>query len=79
MGTGMIVIASDVPSVKSVIRDGENGFLFETGNVDTAMRKITYCLAHAGELKSISRNALHTILEHHNQGQNLKVLISDLE
>jgi glycosyltransferase involved in cell wall biosynthesis len=73
-----LTIASDVPAVKSVIQDGENGFLFEIGNLEEAMQKIKYCLACAGELKSISRNAASTILEHHNQERNLNGLLSDL-
>jgi glycosyltransferase involved in cell wall biosynthesis len=78
MGTGLVVIASDVPSVKSVIQDGKNGFLFETGNMDMAIIKIKYCLTHAEELKRISQNAANTILEYHNQDRNLKLLMSDL-
>lgn len=61
MAAGCVPIVSDVGSVSTVVRDGENGYLIEPGNVDQIvdrLRKLLSC-----DLAEMSGNARTTIRE----------------
>jgi len=56
-----IVLASDLPTIKEIIKDGENGFLFKIGNKYDFINKINYILnLSVDELLKISRNGFET-------------------
>ena len=61
LALGKIVVASDCSGFREVIKDGENGFLFEVGSYRQLARKIREILILSEQkLKSISNNASNT-------------------
>ena len=61
MARGLITIASRNESFDGIIKDGENGFLCEAGNVEELSRIISRIRAMSDEeLQTISRNAIAT-------------------
>lgn len=64
MACGVPVLASDLPGVRSVVKPGENGFVFQTGNKDDLKRKIELIINKAAfghRLKYNNRDLLiHT-------------------
>ena len=61
MATSNIVLASDLPTIKEIIKDGVNGFLFKRGNKKDFINKFNYILSLSQEkLSEISKNAYET-------------------
>jgi glycosyltransferase involved in cell wall biosynthesis len=60
MAMGKIVLASDLGGMKEIINDGENGFLFSSGNIDDLVAKINRLLS-INDLKYIEENAKKTV------------------
>lgn len=55
---GAIVVASDIPALKSKIDDGKDGFLFEPGSVESLAKKINTVLnLPPNERRAIERSA----------------------
>ncbi|NVJ60947.1 MAG: glycosyltransferase [Gammaproteobacteria bacterium] len=50
LGCGCAVIASDLPAVRDVITDNENGYLFETGNEKSLVQKLELLLTDDKEV-----------------------------
>jgi glycosyltransferase involved in cell wall biosynthesis len=58
MATSNIVIAADMDTIKEIIVDGENGFLFESGNVESLKVTLEKVLLLSNEkLQEISKKA----------------------
>jgi len=57
MASKTAVVASGLPSIREVIRDGENGLLFEPGNAQSLAEKINLLLDNDKLLNTITRNA----------------------
>jgi glycosyltransferase involved in cell wall biosynthesis len=54
---GRPVVASDLPSVREIVRDGENGLLFEAGNEDALAAAVTRVLRDTTLADSLARAA----------------------
>ena len=64
MATSNIVLASNLPTIKEIIKDGKNGFLFERGDKKDFINKLNYILSLPKEkLSEISKNAYETAKE----------------
>lgn len=63
MAAGCVPVASDIGSVREVVKDGVNGFLVESGNVSQMIEKLKPLLSAEADLKSLRRNARQTIEE----------------
>lgn len=50
-------IVSDVAGTEKYISDGENGFVFQSGNVEELAEKIIWCICHREELTAIGSSA----------------------
>lgn len=62
MAAGLICICADSGAIPEIIRDGENGILFEKGNIQELSRKILTCLPNqagveADKLQKIRKEA----------------------
>lgn len=58
MATSNIIIAADMETIKEVITDNENGFLFESGNIESLRATILKVISLPNEtLQTVARNA----------------------
>jgi glycosyltransferase involved in cell wall biosynthesis len=58
MSRGLVVLTSDLPGMKEIIKNGRNGYLFKPGDIDTINQKINYLRNNPEEIKKISQNNL---------------------
>jgi glycosyltransferase involved in cell wall biosynthesis len=63
MSSRKAVVASAVPQVADVVRDGRNGFLFDPDDGDAFAEKVLRLADSAGLRKRLSENARRTVLE----------------
>ena len=69
MNSGCAVVASHAAgSAPFLIRDGENGLLYHSGNGDMLYEKVRYLLDHPDEQSRLGSNAYETILSLWNAG-----------
>ena len=67
MNSGCAVIASHaIGAVPFLMRDGENGLIYRSGDVDMLYEKIRYLLDHPQEQKRLGRAAYETIINEWN-------------
>ena len=58
LSNGCVLVASDaIGSAPFLIRDGENGFLFKSGNVDSLACKVEWLLLHPSEMRKMQLSA----------------------
>lgn len=83
MSNGCTVVASNsIGSVPFLIRDGENGCIFESRNLDSLCKKVEFLLDNPEKRKVISQNAYCTMRDvwsPHNAASNLIKLVEDLQ
>jgi len=61
MGTSNIVIAADMDTIKEVVIDGYNGFLFKSGDLESFKKTLQRVISLSnGELQAIAYNAYET-------------------
>jgi glycosyltransferase involved in cell wall biosynthesis len=59
--TSNIVLSYSSPTIQEIIKDGENGFLFDAGDKNSFLEKLEYILSlKKEELERISQNAYET-------------------
>lgn len=63
MACGCCIVASSTEPVLEVIKDNENGLLFDFYNVDELVKKVDYALKNKEKMKEIRKNARQTVLE----------------
>lgn len=66
MSTGCVVIGSDTPPVREVIRDGENGLLVDFFSPKQIADKIDAVLDHPTRMAEIRQKARQTVLEQYS-------------
>ncbi len=67
MNSGCAVVACRaIGSVPFLLKEGENGAIYKTGNVDELYHKVKYLLTHSEERKRISYNAYTTMTQEWN-------------
>jgi len=59
---GVPVLASRVEGVSELIKEGENGLTFETGEEQSLFEKITWCFEHRDELREMSKKTVQSLL-----------------
>lgn len=65
MATGLPVVAANAMALPHLVHDGENGFLFEPGNVDDMRQKLEHVLRMpSSELDAMKRSSLRLIRGH---------------
>ena len=65
MATGLPVVAADAMALPHLVHDGENGFLFEPGNVDDLADKLTRVLSMTHEeILVLKRESLRIVAAH---------------
>ncbi len=54
---GLPVIAASIGSLPDLVRDGENGLLFQSGDIGDLRRAVTWATAHPAELRRMGAQA----------------------
>lgn len=71
-----VITSHEVGAAPFLVNDGENGFIYESGNVDMLYQKIKYLLDNESEQKRIGRAAYHTITDKWNAEEAAKRLLA---
>lgn len=66
MGRGCCVVASDTGGFKELIQEGEDGFLFDQGNVQELVRKLEYIFEHIQFVNEIGRKAQFKVISEYS-------------
>jgi glycosyltransferase involved in cell wall biosynthesis len=59
---GVPVLASRIEGIAELIREGENGLTFESGNLELLTEKMLWCLENAEKLKEMSRKTAQSLV-----------------
>jgi len=73
---GKPVIASKIGALPELIREGENGHLFEVGNVGELASKISDCIANPGKVKEMGKMARVIVERDYSPEDHYKKLIA---
>ncbi len=74
MAAGCVVIASDVASVRAVVKDGVNGLMVEPYDTIQTVEKLRYALSGSRDLEVLRRNARAAVEEHFAMNDYIKNL-----
>ena len=82
LANGCVLVASDaIGSSPYLIRDGENGFMFKSKNVESLTEKVEWLLTHPEDMKNMRKCAVQQMKElwsPHKAAKALLLLIDDL-
>ena len=82
LANGCVLVASDeIGSSPYLIRDGENGFMFKSKNVESLTEKVEWLLTHPEDMKKMRKCAVQQMKElwsPHKAAKALLLLIDDL-
>lgn len=82
MSNGCVLVASDaVGSVPFLVKDGENGCVFKSCDLDSLMNKVEYLLNNRMQIRRLAVNGyltMKTVWSPENAARNLMTLIDDL-
>jgi glycosyltransferase involved in cell wall biosynthesis len=79
MSVGLPVVVTPVGNIREYIVDGKNGLIFARQDVDELSEKLAYLLKHPKTMKSLGKNARHTIAKDYswqNTFEKIKVILS---
>ena len=76
---GTLVLASNIGSIKSIIKDRFNGILFEPGNTSDLIDKVKWILNNQRECDQIALNANNEFNKKYSSEVNYKQLIDVYE
>ena len=83
MSSGCAVVASNaIGSVPFLIKDGENGMVFQSEDLDSLLEKVVFLIEHPDKRMQIAKNAYLTIRDlwsPKTAARNLLQLIDDLQ
>ena len=80
MAMGVPCISSDCRTgPKSLIKDGQTGLLFQTGNLDALTEKIAWALQHPAEMNQMGRAAREDILETYQIEKTLNAFVKMID
>jgi glycosyltransferase involved in cell wall biosynthesis len=66
MSAGCLVVASRTPPVEEVIRDGENGLLFDFFSTEQLAHTVAHALEHQEELEPLRQRARGSVIERYD-------------
>ena len=83
MSNGCAIVASDsIGSIPFLVKDGENGCVFKSCDLDSLCNKVEYLLDNDSKRQSIAKNAYYTmrdIWSPQNAAMNFLKLVDDLQ
>lgn len=82
MSNGCVLVGSDqIGSIPYLLKDGYNGCIFKSGDVDSLYEKVKYLLDNKSEMKRLALQAfedINNVWSPQNAAKNLITLIHDL-
>lgn len=83
MSNGCVLVGSDaIGSVPFLVKDGENGCVFKSGNQDSLLEKVEYLFNNPIEMRKMAINGYYTLRDiwsPENAAKNLLKLIEDFQ
>ena len=76
MSYGKPVVASDIEGMAEMIADGDNGYLFSSGDAEALAEKLIGALSDLGELGAAGKRGLLHVKEHHDWKQIGEMTVS---
>ena len=73
---GVPVVASDVGGMKSLLKDGREGYLFKKGDIGSLAGKIEDLFENPGKAEKLGANARIRALKTHDRNVNTENLIN---
>jgi glycosyltransferase involved in cell wall biosynthesis len=61
MARGMVILIADLPGMDEIVEHGQNGFLFQPGDVQEMKKILHFLKSNPEEVRRISRNNLSRI------------------
>jgi len=61
MARGLVILVSDIPGMREIVKEGRNGYLFPPGDVEKMKELILYLKNNPKEIERISKNNLKDI------------------
>jgi glycosyltransferase involved in cell wall biosynthesis len=58
MARGLVLLISDLPGIREIVKEGRNGYLFPPGNIEKMRELFLYLIHNPMEIERISRNNL---------------------
>ncbi|MDD4914639.1 MAG: glycosyltransferase [Methylococcales bacterium] len=72
---GLPVLASRLGSMADIIQDGENGLLFNPGDVEDLRQKLEWMQTHSGQIRKMGQNAKLGYLANYTPEENYRQLL----
>jgi D-inositol-3-phosphate glycosyltransferase len=82
MNYGKAVLVSDIQGMAEIVRDGETGFVFRSGDQDDLARRLCHVLENSTSRASVASRGLEYVRKHHDWrsiGIQTAALYSELE
>jgi glycosyltransferase involved in cell wall biosynthesis len=61
MARGLVILVSDIPGMREIIKEGRNGYIFPPGDIEKIKEIILYLKNNPKEIERISKNNLKDI------------------
>lgn len=61
MARGLVILISDIPGMREIVKEGRNGYLFPPGDIEKMKELILYLKNNPKEIERISKNNLKDI------------------
>tara|TARA_Y100000310_G_scaffold25020_1_gene23969 strand:+ start:1147 stop:2205 length:1059 start_codon:yes stop_codon:yes gene_type:complete len=61
MARGLVILVSDIPGMREIVKEGRNGYLFPPGDTEKMKKLILYLKNNPKEIERISKNNLKDI------------------
>jgi glycosyltransferase involved in cell wall biosynthesis len=74
MARGLVILVSDIPGMREIVKEGRNGYLFPPGDIKKIKEKILYLKNNPKEIRRISENNLKDIWKFTTEKQVSKYL-----
>jgi len=80
MAMGVPCISSDCRTgPKSLIKDGQTGLLFQTGNLESLTEKMDWALQHPEEMNRMGNNAREDVMDTYQIEKTLSAFVEMIE
>ncbi len=61
MARGLVILVSDIPGMREIVKEGRNGYLFPPGDIEKMKELILYLKNNPKEIERISKNNLKDV------------------